>query len=74
MLILNSIILAILVVLGPRENQITKVPTQLIDEKKAVKYDILQITHLFRWLLIFLINFVMGFILFKRSLHCLCKE
>ena len=44
MLILNSIILASLVVLGPREDQISKVPTRLIDQEKAVKYEVSQIT------------------------------
>ena len=45
MLILNSIILAILVVWGPREDQISKVPTRLIDQEKAVKYEVSQITN-----------------------------
>ena len=70
----DCIILAILVYFGPREEEISKVPSGIIDQKKAVKYDILQITHLLRWLLICFINFVKGFILFQRSLHCLCKE
>ena len=74
MLIKDCIILAILVVLGPREVEIRKVPTGIIDQKKAVKYEILQITNLLMLLVTFLINFVMGFILFQRSLHCSCKE
>ena len=74
MLIKDCIILAILVVLGPGEVEISKVPTGIIDKKKAVKYEILQITNLLMLLVTFLINFVMGFILFSRSLHCLCKE
>ena len=45
MLILNSIILAILAVLGPREDQLSKVPTRLIDQKKAVIYEVSQITN-----------------------------
>ena len=51
MLILISIILAILAVLGPRVDQISKVPTRIIDQKKAVKYEISQITYILRWLL-----------------------
>ena len=47
MLILNSIILAFLVVLGPREDEISKVPTGIIDQKIAVKYEISQITNFF---------------------------
>ena len=64
MLIKHCIILAILVIFGPREDQITKVPTRIIDQKKAVKYEISQIKNLIKLLLTFLINFVMGFILF----------
>ena len=45
MLILNSIILAISVVLGPREDQISKVPTRLIDQEKALNYEVSQITN-----------------------------
>ena len=50
MLIKDCIILAILV-FGPHEEEISKVPTRIIDQKKAVKYEILQITNFLRWLL-----------------------
>ena len=51
MLIKDCIILAILVDFCPRVDQISKVPTRIIDQKKAVKYEISQITYILRWLL-----------------------
>ena len=51
MLIKDSIIFAIVVVFGPRVDQISKVQTRIIDQKKAVKYEISQITYILRWLL-----------------------
>ena len=51
MLIKDCIIFAIVVVLGPQGDEMSKVPTRIIDQKKAVKYEILQITNFLRWLL-----------------------
>ena len=51
MLIKDCIILAILVVLGPQGDEMSKVPTRIIDQKKAVKYEISQITNFLMWLL-----------------------
>ena len=65
----DCIFFAILVFFGPREDQITKVPTRLIDQEKAVTIRSFSNYKLLRLLLTFLINFVKGFILFQRSLH-----
>ena len=51
MLIKDCIIFAIVVVFGPQVDQISKVQTRIIDQKKAVKYEISQITYILRWLL-----------------------
>ena len=74
MLIKDCIILAILVSFGPREDQITKVRTRLIDEIKSCKIRSFSNYKFLSWLLTLLINFAMGFILSQRSLHCLWKE